>query len=411
MFYGWTMVGLTFYTQFVVLGTVFYSHGILFKPIIEDIGGSRFAFGMALPAFFIVGGLVGPAVGYALQWYSVRSLMLVGAVILSLGFYMLSVSESLFMFYLSFGVVISIGMALLGGITNSVLVSNWFERKRGTALGISQFGVSASGMVMAYVTPWLIGLYGWRGTTEIFAIIPVLVVAPFVWWLVVTRPEDLGLKPDGDIPVPGADADSVIGTDNWPFRRVIRSANFWLIVAVVGLNFAANGAVILKIYPYATDSNYTIEQASLVLSLMAGTAALGKPLFGWLGDKINKKTAMALIIVMEALGLALIVVADSHLTLVCAAILFGLGYGGLLPMWGVLIGACFGRLAFGRIMGLMGPMLVPFQTLGVPLADWIYDHNGSYSGAFTLFLGLYVMAMVSLFFVRLPDLLTSTDKK
>jgi MFS family permease len=403
MFYGWIMVALTFYTQFVVLGTVFYSHGILFKPIAEDIGGTRFAFGMALPAFFIIGGLMGPVVGYALLRYSVRQLMILGAAILSVGFYLLSISESLLMFYLSFGVIIAIGMALLGGLTNTVLVANWFDRKRGTALGISQFGVSASGMVMAYVTPWLITLYGWRGTTEIFAIIPLLIVAPVVWWLVVSRPEDMGLKPDGVKPDDDTSQDILLEADDWPIRRVLGSANFWLIVGVIGFNFAANGAVILKIYPFATDSNYSLQEASLVLSLMAGMAALGKPLFGWLGDQINNKVAMLMIIGTEALGLALIILADSHTTLVAAAILFGLGYGGLLPMWGVLLGTCFGRLAFGRIMGLMGPMLIPFQTLGVPLADWIYDRSGSYSSAFAMFMGLYLMAILLVFFIRLPD--------
>ncbi|MEM7019350.1 MAG: MFS transporter [Pseudomonadota bacterium] len=402
MFYGWTLVAVTFYTQFVVMGTVFYSHGILFKPIAEEIGGTRFQFSLALPIFFIVSGLMGPIIGYVLQRYPVRNVMLLGAGILSLGFFLLSRADSILMFYFSFGVVMSVGVALLGGITNTVLVSNWFERKRGTALGVSQFGVSMSGMVMAYLTPWLVGLYTWRGTSEIYALAPILLVAPIVWWLVVTRPEDKGLRPDGDAAPADSANEEIDSAPRWSAKQIFRSANFWCIVTVIGLNFTVSGTMILKIFPYATDLGYSSEQASLALALMAGIAALGKPTFGWLGDRMNKKVAMLTIMTLESIGLALLISADSHFMMIVGAAIFGLGYGGLMPMWGVLIGSCFGRQSFGLVMGLMGPMIVPFQLLGVPFADWMYDSTGTYSTAFTTFFALYAIAIIALFFIRLP---------
>ena len=108
---------------------------------------------------------------------------------------------------------------------------------------------------------------------------------------------------------------------------------------------------------------------------------------------------MTLSIAMQAAGLGIILLAPGQLGLLGAAALFGLGYRGVLPLWGVLIGVTFGREVFGRVMGAMGPLLIPFQMLGVPFATWIYDRNGSYDAAFGSFIGLYVVASGILLFV------------
>lgn len=409
LFYGWIMVGLTFFTQFVVMGTVFYSYGILFKPIAEDLGVSRFGVALALPAMMIVGALAGPLIGREVDRRSIRGIMLIGAAVLALGFLGLSLSSNLWEFYLSFGLLIALGMALLGGLPNSALIANWFVRRRGTALGISQIGVSISGMVMAYLTSWLIVTIGWRGTALAFAVAPLVLLAPVIVVLVVNRPEDRGLLPDGDATdgsadgVSGLRAAAAAAAAEWTIRRALGEPNLWIIALVIGLAFAGNSAVILQIYPHVTDLGYSETQAASVLSVMAGLAAVGKPAFGWLADHTSKRGAMWLSLALQMGGLSLIMLAPSHLALVGAAAVFGFGYGGVLPLWGVLLGAVFGRLVFGRIMGLMGPLMVPFNTLGIPFAAWVFDRTGSYQGAFLTFLGLYAASALILLLLRMPE--------
>ena len=135
---------------------------------------------------------------------------------------------------------------------------------------------------------------------------------------------------------------------------------------------------------------------------MAGTAALGKPLFGWLADRYDRRGCMWGAIVFQAVGLLGIMNSATHASLLGSGALFGLGYGGVLPLWGVLLGALYGREDFGRIMGLMGPMMIPFQTLGIPFAGFVFDRTGSYDGAFLTFLSLYAASAVLLAFLRLP---------
>jgi predicted MFS family arabinose efflux permease len=306
LFYGWAIVAITFFAQFVVMGTVFYSYGILLKPLAEDLGGSRFLIGLGLPALGIVGGIAGPFIGREVDRRSIRGLMILGAAFLAAGFLGLSRATSVWHLYLCFGVLISLGMALLGGIANTALVVNWFARRRGTALGISQIGVSLSGFVMAHVTTWLIEEFGWRTTTAFFGIVPLVLVAPLVWLVVVNRPENLGLFPDGDSRSPdyaGA-ANPGAETEGWTVRDALRQPAVWIIGLLIGFTFAANGAVIQVTHSHVTDLGFAAAQAATVLSLMAGMAALGKPTFGWLADRTTRRGTMFLCIALQTLGLA-----------------------------------------------------------------------------------------------------------
>jgi predicted MFS family arabinose efflux permease len=351
-----------------------------------------------------VGGIAGPFIGREVDRRSIRGLMILGAAFLAAGFLGLSRATSVWHLYLCFGVLISLGMALLGGIANTALVVNWFARRRGTALGISQIGVSLSGFVMAHVTTWLIEEFGWRTTTAFFGIVPLVLVAPLVWLVVVNRPENLGLFPDGDSRSPdyaGA-ANPGAETEGWTVRDALRQPAVWIIGLLIGFTFAANGAVIQVTHSHVTDLGFAAAQAATVLSLMAGMAALGKPTFGWLADRTTRRGTMFLCIALQTLGLSLLLSASNFSSLVFAALVFGMGYGGVLPLWGVLVGSVFGRDVLGRVMGLMAPILLPFQILGLPLATWIFGRTGSYRLAFVIFLSFYAVSAILLALLRLP---------
>lgn len=399
VFYGWRIVGATFVTQFVTMGTVFYSYGVLLKPLSEDLGGSRLAVGAALPLLVFVGAIAGPVVGREADRRPIKLLMGLGVVLLSTGFVALSRAEALWQFYLAFGGLIALATALLGPLPSTTLVNNWFARTRGTAIGVSQIGISLSGMVMAYVTTALVAQLGWRGTALVFAVLPVVIVAPVVAAIVVNRPEEMGLHPDGDdaslhldAPPPEAGAFS--------FRQAYREPQLWLIAVMVGLNFGANGAVIQIVHSHATDLGHSAASAAGLLSAMAGTAALGKPLFGMLADRTTPRIAMATSIALQMVGVGLFLTSSGVAALGLASVVFGAGYGGVMPLYGILIAASSPRAFFGRMMGAAGPLMLPFQMLGLPFATWVFDRTGSYQPAFAVFLGCFAVSAVLLAALR-----------
>ncbi len=392
------MVSASFFIQFMTAGTTFYAYGVLLKPLSEDLGASRFAVGSALSMLTLVGSIIGPAIGREVDRRGARGMMLLGTAFMSVGFLLFSRIEGVVGLYLTFGGVIAIGTALLGPISNTALVASWFHQTRGKALGISQIGVSLSGMVMAYLATWLVTEYGWRGTVVLFAAVPLVLVAPVVATLVVNRPEDRGLLPDGATVAPESVAARPIGPVS--LRVAFRERDLWLIALLIGLNFAASGSVIGVIHSHTTDIGHSAARAAAVLSLLAGMAALGKPLFGSLSDRISPRSAIAVSMVLQASGLICLMLAPSFPMLLGGSLVFGLGCGGLIPLFGLLTVARFGAARLGHMMGATMLVMLPFQLLGLPFATAVFDRTGSYDPAFSTFLGLYALAVLVL--ARLP---------
>jgi MFS family permease len=418
MFYGWRIVAVTLLTGFASVGFLFYSYGVFFKALAAEFGGSRLGVAVGLAILNAVAAVFAPLLGRLLDRGSVRVIMCAGALWMALGFVLASRIADLWQLYVLLAVFLATGSAMLGGISGSTLVANWFSARRGTALGLSAMGVSLSGMVMAPAATWLIGEIGWRSTYLLYAAATVLVVVPPVWWIVVDRPEQLGLAPDGvrdpspappDPPAPVlplAPGDQL--TDHapgfeWSARASLGERNFWAISMTVALNFCASGAVLTHIIPHATDIGIEPLRAAYVLSAIAGMGVIGKATFGWLVDRIHERAAVWLSIALQAGGLFMLLGTLEYRLLLLWGGVFGLGMGGMVPMFGALVGAAFGRHAFGRVMGLMSPVMVPVQSLGIPFAGWMFDRTGAYDRAFAVLLGVYGLAMLAVALLRLPE--------
>lgn len=400
-FYGWVIVGATFVAQFVTMGSVFYTFGVLLKPLAEALQANRFLVSLALTCSMVLGGVIGPVVGKLIAERSIRALMLGGAALMSVGFLAMSQVQALWQLYLTFGVVVSAGMALAGPLPNNALVANWFVRRRGTAMGISQFGISISGTVMVPLATWLVLDYGWRTTVMSLALAPALVLAPVVWLFVVKRPEDRGLLPDGE--PPSEDGLEAAEEEVWTIRRAVRDRRVWLLTGTVGPGLMAIGAVVQAMHSHVTDLGLSGMQASAVIALMTLMGALAKPLFGILADYFDKRAVFGVAIVLQALGVGLLLRVESYPALLTTGFLFGLGYGAVMPLWAVLLAALFGRDGFARVMGVMGPMTLPFTLVGLPFTTLIFERTGSYLPAFATFLGAFVLAGVALAFLRIPQ--------
>lgn len=399
VFYGWWIVSASFLVQFMTMGTTFYSYGVLLKPLSESLGASRFAVGSALPMMMLMGALTGPLVGREVDRRGVRRLMMLGTVLMTAGFLAFAQIDSLLGLYAAFGGLVALGAALLGPLTNTALVARWFDKARGTALGISQIGLSISGLFMAYLTTWLVLEYGWRTAILCFAGVPIVLILPVVVLVVVNRPQDRGLLPDGRMDSSDA-APEPPSADEGSLRDALRERDLWLIALVMGFSFAGGGAVIQVVHSHVTDLGHSATQAASVLSLMAGMAALGKPIFGRLADRSSPRSAMGLAVGLQLVGLLAILFAPGYAALLGASIPFGLGFGGLLPLFGMLTAVRFGAGRLGRMMGAAGPMMLPFQLFGLPFATAVFDRTGSYTPAFVTFLAFYGAALVAL--SRLP---------
>ena len=386
-FYGWRMVMVAFFVDFIAVGFFFYSYGVFFKAIAAEFGDSRLGVSIGVSVTQGVGAVLAPFIGRALDRFPLKNVISTGAVAMGLGFILLGFVETPLQFYLVLGLFIGFGAGAMGQLATSKLVSNWFVLKRGTALGLAATGISVSGVIMPAITAWLVAEYGWRNGFVTYGVITLLVVVPVVLRFVITKPEDIGLRPDG------ATETTVMPPPKPALRtgEFIREPNFWFLVLTIGLLFCIQSATLIHMVPRLTDMGIDLVSASFIASTTAFFGILGKVIYGALVDRWDVRNALWMGIAFQFVGQVLMLFVPGYLGFLTGAALFGFGMGGIVPMQGAIVGAAFGRASFGRVLGAMRPPMSVVHLIGVPYAGWMFDVTGSYNLAFYTFLVLYVV--------------------
>ncbi len=194
IFYGWWVVFAAASIVFLSAGTFFYGFSLLVGPLTDEFGWSRASISIGFSLRTELGGIAAPVVGFAVDRMGVRRITLAGVFIVALGFVLMSRVDSLVFFYVAV-VVIAVGMSGTGGPNASTVISHWFRRQRGRALGLMTLGGGAGGL-SAIIFAWLISSFGWREALVIVAVVQLIVCVPLAI-SIRNRPADLGLEPDG----------------------------------------------------------------------------------------------------------------------------------------------------------------------------------------------------------------------
>jgi MFS family permease len=403
-FYGWNVIGVGVLAQGVAMGATAYSYGVFIKPLEVEFEASRLATVLGMSVFNAAMGLVSPFVGSALDRGSIRAVMVRGALLMGVGFGAIAYASALWQVGAVYAAAVAAGATMLGPIAGSTLATNWFNVRRGQALGISALGTSLGGLLIPPLAAFLIETLGWRSAFQVLGLGVVALIVPPIWLIVVNRPEHRGLWPDGVRP-DGLDPGRPVveARTNWTTGRILRDRSFWVLTITVGLIFSGFGALMANLVPLARDQGVGAQPAAYLMSCLAGFGVLGKLAFGTAADHIDKRVALWTAIGLAAASLSLLLGEASYARMLVASAGFGLSSGGLLPVWGSLIGLRFGRDSFGRVMGLMYPVMMPLTLTGAPFAGWVFDRTGSYSLAFQVFLGAFALAALVLVFLRVPE--------
>jgi sugar phosphate permease len=405
IFFGWWVVFASAGIVFLTGGTFFYGFSALFNPLVREFGWSRAAVSFAFSLRTEVGGIAAPVVGFTVDRVGPRRLMVIGVVIVALGFFLLSRTQSLWMFYGSV-MVIAIGMSAAAGPVGMVAVAYWFRRRRGRALAFLAVGTGASG-VMVLVLAWLIAAFEWRNALVIMAVVQLVVCLPLAF-SIRDRPEDIGLYPDGEPPDPGGEKEQAAARDlaqseGLTVRQALGSSAFWRLAVAVSLGNLGAMAIIVHQIPFLTGSVGLSEGAAAALVTgMTLVGVAGRFGFGYVADFTDKRFVMTGAYAMLALSVLLFATVYETWQVFPALILFGLGWGGIIPVRPALQADVFGLRAFGAIQGLVFTIATVGALIGPVFAGWMYDQTESYRLAFVILAAASFLAAPLLATLRRP---------
>ena len=410
IFYGWWIVIASMCA--LVIGSAFYwqGFGVFFLSLQDEFDTNRAAISGAIALSQLEGGMLGPVGGYLVDRFGPRRMMTIGVAMMGAGFILLSMVNSLFMFYIVFLGVISVGMSVGVRVPALVAPANWFVRKRGLAIGIALTGSGFGGLFIPLLGI-LIAAYGWR-TTAVIAGLAVWALGIPLAVILRTRPENHGMLPDGDPPrerpTQQATATSTPAAPahlegDYTLRGALRLPVFWFLAIAFGLRQFAVGAISLHIVPFLVDTGRSLEFASTILAATTVTSVVGRLGFGWLADRFPPRYVMAVSMVMVGVGALILTNVGAGWTLLGLYIaVYAVGWGGGAVTMNATRGAYFGRRAFGTISGTMDFVQMFGLVLGPIYAGIIYDVTESYTIAFSSFAVSAAASGVLMIFLRPP---------
>lgn len=392
-FRGWTMVGVAFLAQNFGVGINFGSYGPLVATIQENFDTSRAMASAGLSMASLTMCLLSPLIGSLVQRWSIRNLMLLGASLNAAGHLLLSMSDNIYIFLAIYGLLIGPGFAALGIIPGPTLISRWFVKDRGKALGIANMPLAI--FAIPLLASLMLGRYGAQGVFLANAALFLLLIP--ILFLVVERPEHIGQKPRGavDEAKDGAAAAEVAVVPN---SVILRRPEFWLMCLGVGLMTAVGVMLTTHLVPLVMEKGHELTTASGMLSAYGLAVAVGALMWGGLSDRFGPMLSFAVAAFGLMLSMFILLVAPPTVMNYTGVIIFSaLCCGGITTLHAGTINELFGRETFSRVMGLGYLAKLPFLFFAAPLAGYLFDISGNYELSLILFgasLALAILAFI-----------------
>ena len=402
MHYGWWILVAAVAIEFFGLGFGIFALTASYPYLIASFGWSRTAVVGSMTCVVTTVALLSPLTGQLLDRYPIRRLFVGGSIVQALALLALGRMTSLGEYYAAC-VLLGAGMSGVSVLPNQVLVARWFRARLGLVNGVITAGTVLGGAASPMLVTMLAESVGWQTGFTLLAVVVGTVPPLVVWWLVRERPADLGLGPYGD--EPGA---PVLPPPPGALAAALRQPTLWgLAVAVFCASwpcYAATKHVIL----YLRGAGVEPLEAAATLSWMLLAASVGRLLFGVLWDYLPPRTVLLADYVLIVVGSVLVFTATAPVPRVLYIVVFGLGYGGLMPLVPLLVVAYFGRRAMGAILGCFKLSYDTAAGLAPLCTAYLFDRSGSYEGAFVLNAALPCLALVLLLLAvgaprHLPD--------
>jgi MFS family permease len=394
-FYGWVIVATAFVTMGIGVNarTAF---SLLFPSILDEFGWSRGVTAATFAVGLLAATLYTPFIGLLMDRWGPRVVFPLGILVMCAGLALAPAVRVPWHLYLSLGVLVASGSMAISYIGHSLVLPNWFVRRRGLAIGVAFSGVGLGSITILPVVQGIIERAGWRAACWALAALLLAVLFPLNLLVPRQRPEELGLRPDGESASPGGGAgrrpaDDVVdpawAAVDWTLGRAIRTTRFWwLALAYFGGLFAWY-AVQVHQTKYLTELGFSPQFAAYALGLVGLTGIVGQIGLGHLSDRVGREWAWTLgglgYVVCYATLLQLPAYPVRPLVYLMVAAQGMLGYG-LASVFGPIPVELFQGRHFGTIFGTLNLAAGAGAGLGPWLAGVLHDRTGSYAPAFWL---------------------------
>jgi MFS family permease len=382
IFYGWFIAGVAAIGLFMgYVPIIGFSFSVFFKPISQEFQWSRAEISLGFSLSLLVLSAALPIVGHLVDRFGARRIIVPAALLFGLGlasFYFLS--ARLWQFY-----AIYIFLGIAGSGTAAVpyykVISNWFDKKRGRALGLTMGGAGIGFLVMPSLSYSLISRVGWRTAYVFIGFAVIVVTVPVIGLFLKEKPQDIGLLPDGEGPSHSNILDARSVGDGLSGREAWRSGTFWIMCTALFLVSVSLNGCLIHLVPLLTDRGVSPQSAAFAASLLGGATLLGRVATGFLLDRFFATNVAVSFFCVGAVGIFMLWAGVAGPLSFLTAILLGVGIGAEGDIMAYLVSRYFGLRAFGEIYAYVLAIYTLGAVAGPLLMGLSFDSSGSYESA------------------------------
>jgi MFS family permease len=403
-FYGWIIIAVTFITMAIGVNarTAF---SLFFPPIIDEFGWERGVTAGAFSFGFVVSAIVSPLIGRLMDRLGPRSVMELGVALMAGGLLLAPLTSQPWHLYLTIGVLVGAGSICLGYSGQSLFLPNWFIRRRGLAIGFAFAGVGIGSVTLLPWVQWMIDHSGWRTACTAIGLLVLVVLAP-INLLLRKRPEDLGLRPDGDAAASAASVSPVsnivdpdwAGVD-WTLRRALRTARFWWLAIGYAGGLYIWYAVQVHQTKYLLDVGFSPNVAVWALGAVSLLGIPGQILLGHISDRVGREWIWSASCAGFAVCFAALIALARYPTLPLVYLMVvsqgALGYG-LTSIMGAVVVEIFQGKHYGSIFGTIMVAALAGGAAGPLVTGLLHDLWGNYTLAFLIGIGVSALSALAI---------------
>lgn len=418
IFYGWWIAFTALFVNAILSGPSFGATGLWVDSLEREFGWTRAQLSLAFSLGQLEGSIAAPIVGFLIDRFGGKKIALSGAFVASLGFVCLSqvrpftpgLSEwnDPVIFYAAY-VLMMLGITLGGWIPMTVIINNWFYRRRSLAMSIGSVGFSVGTFAIVPALAILISPdnLGWRNTALLIALVFTFIAIP-VWRIIRDNPEEIGEVPDGlgtsrtEDSLSGQEILKSSREQDFTIGQALREKVFWTISIGHGASAMLTSTMMVHLILAFKGQGLSIEMAAVMWGVSMGIGGASQIFGGIIGDRIPKRFALCGFGCLQAIGVASATLVQSIPVAVLFAIIYGIGFGGRAPITTSMRGEYFGRRSFGKIMGISAvPMMIMTMT-GPIVAGSFFDQDGDYARAFLLLAAIGFTGSLIFIFAKKP---------
>ena len=389
-YYGWVVVFAAGTTVFARMAPSVFVLGIFLSPIADEFGWSRTLIAGAVSVGAVASMVLSPVAGWAVDRYGAGIILTASMVILGVAVISLAWATVPLFFYLGFAtgrIIFHVPVQIGSG----AVVSRWFIRKRGRAIGVLYLSGAIGGIVFIQIAS--IALSNW-GVGAAWIALGVTVIGVSVLpsaLLIVDRPEDVGLEPDGS----SSDAPESITVDlqptqdvievDWTLREAMGTRSLWIMVGVVGTLFMTQAGVSVHVGAFYQDRGLSITAVASAITINGIVSGIGSLVWGAIIERVPVQRVMFFLMVLSAISTFLLFTVHSLAAAFAVSAVIGVVAAGGNVIPPVAYASYFGRRSIGSIRGIGETGVQVGQTIGPLLSGLAFDMNGSYKAAFLTF--------------------------